>query len=235
MAEPDPPAAATDAGGPRVKFKVAFKSTVYEMDLPATAPVAILKQELEKKTGIDSNLQKLLFKGVLKDDQSLSDAKVTEGCKIILMASAAKDIINIVATPTNSTSSTASSPSAASAAPAYILDAPEHKRIIERGPPESVEKGLVGVKSAIPALGIPNLVNVRRIKTRLSFLATDELQIATGELTQKIPYSSISKVISEPIKGHDGYHAVGIQIGPTEKSLAWFYWVPSQVRSNVGH
>ena len=38
----------------------------------------------------------MLFKGVLKDDQTLEEAKITQGAKVMLMASAAKDIEEVV-------------------------------------------------------------------------------------------------------------------------------------------
>lgn len=40
--------------------------------------------------------------------------------------------------------------------------------------------------------------------------------------------SSIKSVISEPITGHEEYHLMGIQIGATEQSRYWVYWVPAQ-------
>ena len=67
------------------------------------------------------------------------------------------------------------------------------------------------------------------------------------ERTEKIPLGSIRRVVSEAIKGHEEYHIMvcsrqfilnsclaiscplqGVQLGPTEASLYWIYWVPAQ-------
>lgn len=39
---------------------------------------------------------------------------------------------------------------------------------------------------------------------------------------------AISDVTSEAIKGFEEYCIVGLQLGTTEKSRYWLYWVPSQ-------
>ena len=35
-------------------------------------------------------------------------------------------------------------------------------------------------------------------------------------------------MVSEPIDGHKEYHIVALQLGPTEASRYWIYWVPAQ-------
>lgn len=39
---------------------------------------------------------------------------------------------------------------------------------------------------------------------------------------------SIKNVVSEPIEGHEDYHMMAFQLGPTEASYYWVYWVPTQ-------
>lgn len=66
-------------------------------------------------------------------------------------------------------------------------------------------------------------------KARLSFkLESDQLWIGTRQRTLKVPMSSIHDVVSEPIEGHEEYHMVAIQLGPTEASRYWLYWIPAQ-------
>ena len=72
---------------PMLKFKVAFKAKVFEMEMQGSQTVTQLKAEIETRTSIAPPLQKLLFKGVLKDDLTLHASKVTDGSRIILMAS----------------------------------------------------------------------------------------------------------------------------------------------------
>ena len=40
--------------------------------------------------------------------------------------------------------------------------------------------------------------------------------------------NSVRGVISEPIEGHEEYHIMAIQLGPTEASRYWIYWIPAQ-------
>jgi hypothetical protein len=48
------------------------------------------------------------------------------------------------------------------------------------------------------------------------------------ERTLPITYDSIQKVNSEPIQGQEQYHIVALQLGPTEKSNYYLYFVPCQ-------
>ena len=52
--------------------------------------------------------------------------------------------------------------------------------------------------------------------------------LGTKERTEKLPLNSIKNVVSEPIDGHKEYHIVALQLGPTEASRYWIYWVPAQ-------
>lgn len=94
-------------------------------------------------------------------------------------------------------------------------------------------------------------------KVRLTFkLELDQVWIGTKERTQKLAMNSIRNVESEAIEGHEEYHILvshctlylfvfsltsfihcnlvlfeyfqGIQLGPTEASRYWVYWVPVQ-------
>ena len=38
----------------------------------------------------------------------------------------------------------------------------------------------------------------------------------------------VQAVASEPTEGHEEYHILAIQLGPTEASRYWIYWVPAQ-------
>ena len=55
-----------------------------------------------------------------------------------------------------------------------------------------------------------------------------QLWIGTKERTEKVFLNSIKSVVSEPIEGHEDYHILALQLGPTEQSRYWIYWVPAQ-------
>ena len=45
--------------------------------------------------------------------------------------------------------------------------------------------------------------------------------------------NSIKNVKSEPIEGHEEYHILALQLGPTDKSNYYIYWVPCQYVDSV--
>lgn len=56
----------------------------------------------------------------------------------------------------------------------------------------------------------------------------NDFNLCITERTQKVQMSSIQSVVSEPITGHEEYHILALQLGPTEQSRYWIYWVPAQ-------
>jgi hypothetical protein len=104
-----------------------------------------------------------------------------------------------------------------------------HRKILDKGVPEDVSPGIKNCKEALPLTPISGMVNRSGGKVRLTFkLDNDQLWIGTKERTEKISMSSIKTVVSEAIEGHEEYHIMGIQLGPTEASRYWIYWVPAQ-------
>lgn len=87
----------------------------------------------------------------------------------------------------------------------------------------------IGEDCPLPSDALTGMLNKYGNKVRLTFkLEQDEVWISTKERTQKIQMTSIKTVISEPIEDYQNYHIMGLQIGPTEASRIWFYWVPAQ-------
>jgi hypothetical protein len=104
-----------------------------------------------------------------------------------------------------------------------------HRKILDKGVPEDVSPGIKNCKESLPLTPISGMVNRSGGKVRLTFkLDNDQLWIGTKERTEKISMSSIKTVVSEAIEGHEEYHIMGIQLGPTEASRYWIYWVPAQ-------
>lgn len=94
-------------------------------------------------------------------------------------------------------------------------------------------------KAVLPPEPLYGMLNKGGGKVRLTFkLEADQVWIGTKERTEKVGMQSIRKVISEPIVGHEEYHIMGIQLGPTEASRYWVYWVPAQyidaIKSTIG-
>ncbi|KAI9093122.1 ubiquitin domain-containing protein UBFD1 [Phlyctochytrium arcticum] len=217
-------------GMPTVTFKVVHGKRTYDVTFVTSRCVTDLKQKVEELTGIHANMQKLLFKGILKDDQTLQDANIKDGAKVMLMASKAEDVMKL----------------ATAAVTAPLLDAPaarprtslsettEHKKILDKGKPDDAEAGMRGKRLPLPVGGVRSLMNGWGSKTRLTFKPeSDEVWIGTNERTQKVGLGSIRGVTSEAIKGHEEYHILAFQLGPTEKSNYYLYWVPAQYVESI--
>ncbi|KXS18259.1 hypothetical protein M427DRAFT_42652 [Gonapodya prolifera JEL478] len=210
-----------------VTFKVQYGKDVHELTADLSDKVSELKATIEKRTGVHANLQKLLYKGNLKDDQTLEEAKVVGAAKIILMASKVEDVLKITSAKAGPTST--SSPLSPATPKEAWSEQTEHKKILGKGKPDDAEEGTQGKKVTIPARGVTGLLNRIGQKTRLTFKTdSEEVWIGTAERTQKVPFNTIRAVTSQPIKGNEGYHIVGLQLGPTDKSNYWLYWVPAQ-------
>ena len=101
--------------------------------------------------------------------------------------------------------------------------------MLDKGKPEEALPGKKGVKEALPSVPLSGMLNKHGGKVRLTFkLELDQLWIGTKERTEKLGMSSIKSVVSEPIDDHDEYHIMALQLGPTEASRYWIYWVPAQ-------
>jgi hypothetical protein len=48
------------------------------------------------------------------------------------------------------------------------------------------------------------------------------------ERTLPVPYNSISSVSSQPLRDKKEYHILCLQLGPTQKSNYFLYYVPAQ-------
>ncbi|XP_034235867.1 ubiquitin domain-containing protein UBFD1-like [Thrips palmi] len=208
-----------------VDFKVIFSKSKYDITFPLDDTVAQLKDHLEIITGVPRTMQKLMIKGLAKDSFTLREAGVTKGSKIMLVGSKLDDILS-VSTPSKEelelekSSSNAKEP---------LSKQKIHKKVLDKGVPDDVMPGILNNKEALPPFPLSGMLNKYGGKVRLTFkLEQDEVWIGTKERTQKLSMNSIRGVVSEPIEGHEEYHILGIQLGPTEASRYWVYWVPVQ-------
>ncbi|KAK3705208.1 hypothetical protein QZH41_013999 [Actinostola sp. cb2023] len=104
-----------------------------------------------------------------------------------------------------------------------------HKKVLDKGKPDDVIPGIKNRKESLPNVPLSGMYNKYGSKVRLTFkLELDQLWLGTKERTEKIPMGSIKNVVSEAIEGHEEYHILAIQLGPTEASRYWVYWVPAQ-------
>ncbi|KAE8740118.1 hypothetical protein FOCC_FOCC014378 [Frankliniella occidentalis] len=207
-----------------VDFKVIFSKSKYDITFPLDDTVAQLKEHLEMITGVPRTTQKLMIKGLAKDSATLREQGFTKGCKVMLVGSKLDDILS-VSTPSKEELEDKSGSNAKEPLSKQKI----HQKVLDKGIPDDVMPGILNTKEALPPYPLSGMLNKYGGKVRLTFkLELDQVWIGTKEQTQKLSMNSIRSVVSEPIEGHAEYHILGIQLGPTEASRYWVYWVPVQ-------
>jgi len=207
-------------------FKVIFNKQKYDISFDLYATVAQLKEHLHSVIGVPKEMQKVMVKGLAKDDKSLKECGITSGSKVMVIGSTFDDVLALSrpSVPTVGDEKQKSTPGKEPLSQQKI-----HLKILGKGLPEDVLPAVRNIKEPLPPHPISGMVNKSGGKVRLTFkMENDQLQIGTKERTEKISMSSIKNVVNEPIEGHEEYHILGIQLGPTEASRYWIYWVPAQ-------
>lgn len=210
-----------------VAFKVIFNKQKHDVEFDLDKTIGDVKAGIEKIIGVPASMQKIMFKGLAKDDMTLEELKVTKGAKMMVVGSTLTDVLSISA-PTTSDSKDDAKEAASSKEP--LSQQKIHKKVLEKyGKPDDVMPGFQGKKYPLPSHPLSGMYNKSGGKVRLTFkLELDQLWIGTKERTDKIPMSSIKAVVNEALEGHEDYQIMGLQLGTTEASRYWVYWVPSQ-------
>jgi len=210
-----------------VTFKIVFNKQKFDVTWDKTKTISSLKSYIHPLTEVPPSMQKLMFKGLLKDAQTLTEAKITSGTKVMLVGSKLTDVIS--ANAKAESSSTATESESGSSKKDHLSKQKPHSKVIEQGIPEDAMPAYKNGKESLPDIPLYGMLNKHRHKVRLTFkLAEDQIWLGTKERTEKLPMNSIKQIVSEPIEGHEQYHMMALQLGPTEQSRYWIYWVPSQ-------
>ncbi|XP_065659440.1 ubiquitin domain-containing protein UBFD1 isoform X2 [Hydra vulgaris] len=215
--------------GDPLHLKFVWNKQTYDIDsLGMLNSVLELREKIKEKTGIPIDNQKLMFKGLVKDDSStLKDINVINNSKFMVVGSTAHDIETIKTISPHQIIQVQQADAASSKEP--LCKQKMHLKVLEKGKPDDVPPGIKGLKEKLPEFPLSGFINKAGGKVRLTFkLEMDQLWLGTKERTEKLPMSSIRNVISEPIEGHEEYHILALQLGPTEASRYWMYWFPAQ-------
>jgi len=223
-----PSAVAPAPLGDPIDVKVVWNKTKYDLVVRPEETVLDLKTKMQELTQLPPAMQKIMFKGLCKDDRTMKDLKVSKGAKIMLVGSTLDDVLSVSTTPkAQELKETSSSGGTEKKEP--LSKQKPHSKVTEKGPPEDVIPGMLNVKESLPPQPLSGMLNKSGGKVRLTFkLENDEVWIGTKERTDKVPMSSIKAVVSEPIADHESFHMLALQLGPTEASRYWIYWVPAQ-------
>ncbi|XP_050463208.1 ubiquitin domain-containing protein UBFD1-like [Cataglyphis hispanica] len=213
-----------------INFTVIYNKQKISVNFSLDGTVAELKTHLQKIISVPQAMQKVMFKGLAKDDQTLRNLGITKGAKVMIVGSKLDDVLAI-SIPTKqdlideAVSSVSKEP---------LSQQKVHRKVLDKGIPEDVMPGILDSKEPLPEFPLAGMLNKSGGKVRLTFkLEQDQLWIGTKERTDKIPMNSIKGVHSEPIHDHPEYHIMAIQLGTTEASRYWIYWVPAQYISAI--
>lgn len=214
----------------KVRFRVVFGKAASEVEAKADSTVGELKAEIEALHGVPPSMQKLMYKGMLKDNErTLREVNIKDGAKLMLVGSSPKDLLT-VAPPT------ASNEDQNLKWDEHVKEEPislqqKHRKVLDKGVPEGALPGIKGKQVNLEdnEQCIPGLLNALGNKVRLTFKPElQQLWIGSAQATQKVSYSMISKIESFCVEGCEEYSIVSLQIGPSSSTRYWLYYVPSQ-------
>lgn len=213
--------------GETVSFKLIYSKTKYDIEFPVDGTIKQLKEHLSSIINVLPAMQKVMIKGLAKDEKTLKELGVTPGSKVMVVGSKLDDVVNVNAPKSESTTTEKSSPTTSTKEP--LCKQKLHRKILDKGLPDDVMPGIKNSKDVLPSYPLSGMVNKHGGKVRLTFkLELDQVWIGTKERTEKINMNHIRQIVSEAIEGYEQYHIMGFQLGPTEASRYWIYWVPAQ-------
>lgn len=215
----------TDEQQEMVDLKIIWNKNKYDLKIGIDSTGAKLKEKIHSLTGLPPSMQKVMYKGLLPEDKTLREIKVTNGAKIMVVGSTINDVL-AVNTPKEVIQQEVK---AEENKKEPLCRQKQHRKVLDKGKPEDIMPAIKGTKERLPTVPLSGMFNKSGGKVRLTFkLEQDQLWIGTKERTEKVPMGSIKNVVSEPIEGHEDYHMMAFQLGPTEASQYWVYWVPAQ-------
>jgi len=223
------PAAGEEAAPKEVvaTIRVVHGKQTHQVDLTVADTVGDIKKELESRTNVPKQNQKLMFKKrQLKDDAVVfCDAyKLEPKDKLMLIGTPLAELAMAVVVPTNVT---APKMDDVVKPKENIQELSKHKKIIEKGPPEGAVVGNSMATEPLPEGGLTAIYNNMGTVARLTF-KEQNICISTKERTEKYPYATIGGITSEPIEERRGYHIVAFQMGKNDNSKYYLYYVPAQ-------
>lgn len=222
-----------DDTGEKVDFKVIFNKKKHDVTFNLDGDVGGLKKHLQPIIDIPPAMMKVMIKGLAKDEMTLRQLGVTKGAKVMVVGSTLDQVMTVSKTP-SAKELKASTSKGATDDKESTCKQKQHKKILDKGKPEDAMVGIKGSSESLPPAPLSGMLNKHGGKVRLTFkMELDQVWIGTKERTEKVPMSSIKAVLSEPIEGNEEYHIMALQLGPTEASRYWIYWVPAQYVSSI--
>lgn len=83
----------------QIEFTVVFNKVKHDITFAYDASVLELKAHLERICGVPQSAQKLIIKGMARDDMTLRKAGIIKGGKVMLVGSKMDDILAVKSAP----------------------------------------------------------------------------------------------------------------------------------------
>lgn len=83
------------ADSPSVEFSIIHNKDKYVVSMPLVSTIGQLKDKLVDMIGVPSKMQKIMIKGLAKDDQTLESLNVSSSSKIMVVGAKLQDIVAV--------------------------------------------------------------------------------------------------------------------------------------------
>ncbi|CAD7688868.1 unnamed protein product [Nyctereutes procyonoides] len=176
------------AGRELVALKIVWNKTKHDVKLPLDSTGSELKQKIHSITGLLPAMQKVMYKGLVPEDKTLREIKVTSGAEIMVVGSTINDVL-AVNIPKDAAQQDAK---AEENKKEPLCRQKQHRKVLNKGKPEDVMPSAKGAQERLQTVPLSGMHKKSEGKVRLIFkLEQDQLWIGTKH---------------EPIEGHEDYH-----------------------------
>ncbi|XP_036772852.2 ubiquitin domain-containing protein UBFD1 isoform X2 [Manis pentadactyla] len=179
------------AGRELVDLKIIWNKTKHDVKFPLDSTGSELKQKIHSITGLPPAMQKVMYKGLVPEDKTLREIKVTSGAKIMVVGSTINDVL-AVNTPKDAAQQDAK---AEENKKEPLCRQKQHRKVLDKGKPEDVMPSVKGAQERLPAVPLSGMYNKSGGKVRLTFkLEQDQLWIGTKDSWREpnMPNSPVS-------------------------------------------
>ncbi|MBN3275902.1 UBFD1 protein, partial [Polyodon spathula] len=220
----------TDDGKETVDLKIIWNKNKYDLRIPLDGTGASLKERIHSLTGLPPSMQKVMYKGLLPEDKTLREIKVTNGAKIMVVGSTINDVL-AVNTPKEVIQQEVK---AEENKKEPLCQQKQHRKVLDKGKPEDIMPSVKGTKERLPTVPLSGMYNKSGGKVRLTFkLEQDQLWIGTKvqrqtQYEESLSCSSCVYIMDMCYDKEETRRGLAFQLGPTEASYYWVYWVPVQ-------
>jgi hypothetical protein len=127
--------------GEEIELKIIFNKKPLLIKTQIRKTVGHLKLLIEKETGLPPGLQKVLLKGIPKDDVTLESLGVTKSTKILVIGTTLNEVMEVTKPPDKEALAAEDLSSKKDAA--NWCSVTQHKKILDKGVPPDVMPGIL--------------------------------------------------------------------------------------------